>query len=64
VGGTYTGMGSRYAVHNTNVAFTLKKHGAAVADVLTSAQATQVDTIRTIYGSAIAAELVPVRCAV
>ena len=50
---------NRYAVHNTGVAFHLKKHGATVADVSTSSSSSQVDVIRTLYGGNVARELLP-----
>eukprot|EP00105_Crassostrea_gigas_P026542 XP_011447538.1 PREDICTED: DNA mismatch repair protein Mlh1 [Crassostrea gigas] len=45
---------SRYAVHNCNVGFTLKKQGDNTADVRTAAKSSHVDNIRTIYGPSIA----------
>ncbi|ELU03070.1 hypothetical protein CAPTEDRAFT_136607 [Capitella teleta] len=51
---------SRYAVHNSKVAFTLKKHGESLAEVRTSANSTHVDNIRSIYGPAVAKELLEV----
>ncbi len=48
-------------MHNTGVAFVLRKHGMAAPDVQTSAAATQLETIRALHGAAIAAELVEVR---
>ncbi|XP_052682179.1 DNA mismatch repair protein Mlh1-like [Crassostrea angulata] len=51
---------SRYAVHNCNVGFTLKKQGENTADVRTPAKSSHVDNIRTIYGPSIAKELLEV----
>lgn len=51
---------SRYAVHNCNVGFTLKKQGDNTADVRTQAKSSYVDNIRTIYGPSIAKELLEV----
>ncbi|XP_033762877.1 DNA mismatch repair protein Mlh1-like [Pecten maximus] len=51
---------SRYAVHNSKVGFTLKKHGESNADVRTPANSTHVQNIRTIYGPSIAREMVEV----
>ncbi len=42
------------------MSFTLKKFGAASAEVLTSVSATQLDTIRILYGSNVANELLAV----
>lgn len=51
---------SRYAVHNSKVGFTLKKNGEGMADVRTPTGSTYVDNIRTIYGPAVARELLEV----
>ncbi|KAL3831500.1 hypothetical protein ACJMK2_023241 [Sinanodonta woodiana] len=51
---------SRYAVHNSEVGFTLKKQGEGVADLRTPAKSTAVDNIRTLFGPAIARELLEV----
>ncbi|KAL4222892.1 DNA mismatch repair protein [Mactra antiquata] len=51
---------SRYAVHNCKIGFTLKKHGEGMADVRTSSNSTYVDNISTIYGPAVARELLEV----
>ncbi|XP_052094943.1 DNA mismatch repair protein Mlh1-like isoform X2 [Mytilus californianus] len=48
---------SRYAVHNSGVGFTVKKHGDSTADVRTPVNSTPVDNIRTIFGPSIAKEL-------
>lgn len=53
---------SKYAIHNTGVAFTLKKQGDSKADVRTINTASLQDNIRTIYGPAIARELLDVKC--
>ncbi|KAI7862231.1 DNA mismatch repair protein hexB [Spinellus fusiger] len=50
---------SRYAVHNTGVSFTCRKHGMN-ADVQTASSASLVDTIRQIYGATVASELLSV----
>ncbi|KAI8372670.1 histidine kinase-like ATPase [Choanephora cucurbitarum] len=52
---------SRYAVHNAGISFTCRKQGATMADVQTSTGATVVDTIRQLYGSSVASELLPVQ---
>ncbi|XP_071157795.1 DNA mismatch repair protein Mlh1-like isoform X1 [Mytilus edulis] len=48
---------SRYAVHNSGVGFTVKKHGDSTADVRTPVNSSPVDNIRTIFGPSIAKEL-------
>ncbi|KAI9498783.1 DNA mismatch repair protein mlh1 [Zychaea mexicana] len=51
---------SRYAVHNSAVSFTCRKQGAATADVQTSSTSNITDTIRQMYGSSVASELLHV----
>lgn len=51
---------SRYAVHNCQVGFTLKKHGESTADVRTPSNSTHTDNIRMIFGPSIARELLEV----
>lgn len=53
---------SRYAIHNAGVAFSLKKHGETTAAVRTTASATKVDNIRTVFGSTVANELLQIGC--
>ncbi|XP_077979324.1 DNA mismatch repair protein Mlh1-like [Glandiceps talaboti] len=53
---------SRYAIHNSGVAFTLKKQGESVSDVRTPPNASKVDNIRTIYGASVARELLEISC--
>jgi len=53
---------SRYAVHNSGKAFTLKKFGDNSADVRTSVGASVVDNIKAIFGAAIAREVIEVQC--
>ncbi|EDO39827.1 predicted protein [Nematostella vectensis] len=53
---------SKYSIHNTGVAFTLKKQGEATADVRTTSTASLHDNIRAIYGTAVARELVDIDC--
>ncbi len=48
----------RYAVHCTGVAFSCKKHGESNVGVSTPSNATTVDRIRQIHGSAVANELI------
>ena len=51
---------SKYAIHNSGVAFTLKKQGENMADVRTTNVASILDNIRTIYGASVARELLEV----
>ena len=53
---------SKYAIHNSGVAFTLKKFGENIADVRTSQKATIIDNIKTIYGPTVARELLEITC--
>ncbi|KAF9914196.1 DNA mismatch repair protein [Lobosporangium transversale] len=48
---------NRYAIHNEGVSFTCRKVGSNTPDVHTTTTATVLDNIRTIYGSAVANEL-------
>jgi DNA mismatch repair protein MLH1 len=49
----------RYATHYSGVSFSVKKHGEAIADIHTPADASRAEVIRTIFGSAVAKELLP-----
>jgi DNA mismatch repair protein MLH1 len=49
----------RYATHYSGVSFSVKKHGESIADIHTPAGASRAEVIRTIYGSAVAKELLP-----
>lgn len=51
---------TKYAVHFAGVAFSCKKAGAARADVNTSAGATRLDVVRSLYGQEVVREVVPV----
>lgn len=53
---------SKYAIHNSGVAFTLKKQGENMAAVRTASGASILDNIRTIYGTTVAGELLEVNC--
>ena len=53
---------SKYAIHNSGVAFTLKKQGENMAAVRTASGASILDNIRTIYGTTVARELLEVNC--
>jgi len=53
---------SKYAIHNSGVAFTLKKQGENMADVRTTNGASILDNIRAIYGASVARELLEVSC--
>lgn len=44
----------RYAVHNADIGFSLKKQGSGTADVKTPPGSTHVENIRLLYGAAIA----------
>lgn len=48
----------RHAVHCTGVAFSCKKHGESAMGISTPSNASTVDSIRQIHGSAVANELV------
>ncbi len=48
---------NRYAVHNIGIAITCKKHGQAAADAATTSTATRLDTVRAIFGVAVAREV-------
>lgn len=50
----------RYAIHCAGVAFSCKKYGESSTTISTQATASTVDTIRLIYGSSVANELVKV----
>ncbi|KAK9390571.1 histidine kinase-like ATPase [Lipomyces mesembrius] len=53
----------RYAIHCEGIAFTCKKHGEPHHSLITTAQASTIDRIRTVYGVAIANELIKVSVA-
>ena len=48
----------RYAIHCTGVAFSCKKHGESAISISTPSNASTVDSIRQIHGSAVANELI------
>jgi DNA mismatch repair protein MLH1 len=52
----------RYAIHNLGVAFALKKHGEAVADVRTPQSSSLTENISTLYGASVGRELLAVSC--
>lgn len=52
---------AKYAVHNFNVSFTLKKHGENNS-IRTQASSSPVEIIRTIYGNEVANSLLKVTC--
>lgn len=52
----------RYAIHNSTVGFSLKKHGNAVSDVKTLPNSTVVENIKLIFGAELAKELLDVSC--
>lgn len=51
-------MVGRYAIHCTGVAFSCKKHGDSGTSITVPAQASTIDRIRQIHGSAVASELI------
>ncbi|XP_023223080.1 DNA mismatch repair protein Mlh1-like isoform X1 [Centruroides sculpturatus] len=53
---------SRYAIHNANIGFSLKKHGESGTDVHTPSGSTVLDNIRIIYGNSVARELLSFEC--
>nr|XP_020453661.1 DNA mismatch repair protein Mlh1 [Monopterus albus] len=53
---------SRYAIHNSGKSFSVKKQGETVADVRTLPNASVVDNIRGVFGSAVSRELIEVGC--
>ncbi|XP_063306698.1 DNA mismatch repair protein Mlh1 isoform X1 [Pelobates fuscus] len=53
---------SRYAIHNSGIAFSVKKQGETMADVRTLSNATTVDNIRSTFGNAVSRELIEVGC--
>lgn len=55
-------MVGRYAIHNATTGFTLKKQGDPTTDLRTAPNSTAVDNIRTIYGPAVAKELLEIAC--
>ncbi|NP_001268542.1 DNA mismatch repair protein Mlh1 [Mesocricetus auratus] len=52
----------RYSIHNSGISFSVKKQGETVADIRTLPNATTVDNIRSIFGSAVSRELIEVGC--
>lgn len=48
----------RYAIHCTGVAFSCKKHGESAMSISTPSNASTLDTIRQVHGSAVANELI------
>merc|ERR1719219_2725878 len=49
---------TKYAIHNSGVAFALKKQGEAVVEVKTLSENSVVENIKTVYGPAVARELI------
>ena len=52
----------KYAIHNSGVAFTVKKHGQNLGDIRTLNSSSIIDNISTIYGANVAKELLSVSC--
>ncbi|KAL2911869.1 DNA mismatch repair protein Mlh1 [Polyrhizophydium stewartii] len=48
----------RYAIHNSRVGFSCKKHSAQVADLQTASNASKLDNIRAVFGNNVARELI------
>ncbi|KAJ3325679.1 DNA mismatch repair protein [Boothiomyces sp. JEL0866] len=48
---------SKYAIHNSGVAFSVKKQGSSSADLQTNTHASKIENIKSIYGSALGKEL-------
>lgn len=51
---------NKYAVHCEGIALSCKKFGETSTSVLTTSRSTRVDSIRSIYGSAVANDLLAV----
>ncbi|KAI1658028.1 DNA mismatch repair protein MutL [Daldinia decipiens] len=51
-------MVGRYAIHCSDVAFSCKKHGDSGTSITVQQQASTIDRIRQIHGSAVASELI------
>eukprot|EP00731_Ephydatia_muelleri_P030657 Em0022g171a len=51
---------TRYAIHNSGVAFMLKKHGETIADVRTQETASVKENIGALYGASVSRELLPI----
>ena len=49
---------TKYAIHNSGVAFALKKQGEAVVEVKTLSENSVAENIKTVYGPAVARELI------
>ena len=49
---------TKYAIHNSGVGFVLKKQGEAVVEVKTLSSNSVVENIKTVYGPAVARELI------
>ncbi|KAJ4965627.1 hypothetical protein NE237_017476 [Protea cynaroides] len=51
---------SRFSIHHTEVSFSCRKHGAARADVHSIATSSRLDAIRSVYGMAVARDVMEV----
>lgn len=52
---------SKYAIHNSNVSFTLTKHGEKVS-LRTPGKSTKIDNIKIVYGSDVINEMKTIEC--
>ena len=53
---------SKYAIHNSGIAFTVKKHGQNMGDLRTLNTSSVLDNISTIYDTNIAKEILEISC--
>lgn len=51
---------SRFAIHHINVSFSCRKHGAARADVHSTATSSRLDAIKSVYGVSVARNLIKI----
>ena len=52
----------KYAIHNSGIAFTVKKHGQNLGDVRTLNSSSIIDNISTIYGANLGKEILDISC--
>ncbi|XP_043497332.1 DNA mismatch repair protein Mlh1 [Polistes fuscatus] len=58
--GKITDVVMKYAIHNSTVGFTLKKHGETTPQVRTTHNSTKMNNIRILYGNPVARELLEI----